>query len=368
MKFKFIVVFFILIILILDSCSESKSDGKGEATKSVKVSVVVPIVRKVEHIITAVGTLEPEDEVEISAEVAGIIDEIRFEEGQKVKPGEILAVLDKTNFKLNLKNSKALLERAKANLFLAQSTFERRKKLYDKKFITEQEFQELSVSLDEAKAQFESAVSNCELAEKSLADTIIKAPLNKNMRSGDSWEVQKKILSKGEYVNVGKPIVVLVNRTTLQLVFTVTEKDSHFISPCKKVIFNVPPLPNKKFEATVFYISPKAREDTRTVVIKGRIDNKDLILRPGYSANINLCAEIKEKAITIPIKAIRFDRDTPYVFIVNNEGILCKRAVVCGVEKEDFVEIISGIEQNDKIAIRRGPFVKEGQKVEVVQE
>lgn len=358
---------FVFCFLVLISCAK-KEVPKAVAGKLPKVTVAQPQVQDIQRVITAVGTLEPEDDVQITSQVSGIIQEIKFEEGQEIKQGEILAILDPTNFKLNVENAKALLARAQSDLSLAQTNYDREKGLYEKNFVPEQEFQQYIAALDSAKATFASVQAGLKIAEKALTDSVINAPVDK---SGNKyvWEVQKKLASIGQYVNAnaGTPIAELVNRTTLKLRFTVPEQSATYLGINKTVKFTVPALSGKEFEAKLIYIGPEAVENTRSVIVKARFDNTELILRPGYSSNVRFIAEDKGKAIIISRRSLRYDVDKPYVFVVN-DSTLHKTDITMGIEEENDVEITSGLKASDTVVVRSSSFLDDGAKVEVVEE
>lgn len=365
MKSKFLApaLFLLLCMALLPACS--KQEPPKNKSPIPKVTVAQPQTEKMERIITAVGTLDSGDEVQVATEVAGIIQEIKFEEGQEVKQGATLVILDPTNFKLNIENAMALLERAKAGLNLAESTYERKKSLYEKKFITDQELQEFATALDRAKTDLTSATATYKIAEKALGDSVIKAPVDKD-NENYVWEVQNKLVSIGEYVNIGKPVTELVNRIILKLRFTVPEQNAGYLSLNKEINFTVPASPNKEFTAKIFYLGPKAVEGTRAVIVKAHFNNTERILRSGYSANVRFIAETKNNALTIPRRALRFDVDKTYVWSVN-DGVLHRKDVNIGIEKEDKVEIISGISQTDTIVMRSGSFLEDGTRIEIIE-
>jgi len=352
-------------LLILVACS-SKEAPKSMLVKIPKVTVTQPQTENMERIITAVGTLEPEDQVQIATDVAGIVQEIKFEEGQEIQQGTVLAILEPTNFKLNLTNAQAMSAGAQSRLVLAQSTYERKKSLYEKKFITEQELQEFATALDKARNDLASAEAVYKLAEKALADSVIKAPTDKE-NNNYVWEVQKKLVPIGEYVNIGKPVAELINRTTLKLRFTVPEQDANYLVLGKPVTFTVPALPDKQCRAQIYYLGPQVAEGTRSVIVKARFDNTQRILRSGYSANVRFVAETKTQTLSVPRRALRFDADKTYVWVVRDET-LYRKVVTVGIEEEDKVEILAGLSPSDTVVLRSGTFIQEGTRIEIVEE
>jgi len=259
------------------------------------------------------------------------------------------------------------LDKAKSNLGLAEDNYKRDKSLRAKELIPEQEYQASGTDFENAKSDLASAQTNCQIAQRALDYSVIKAPVDAANKSQYIWEVQKKLVSIGEYLTAGSPVAELVNRTVLKLRFTVPERDAGYLAPGKLVRFNVPALPAKEFEARIFYIAPNAVESTRSVMVKAYFDNADRVLRAGYSANVRFIAESKEQALVIPRRSLRFDVDKVYVLLVT-DGALHKKDVTLGVERDDYVEIISGLGLSDTVVVRSGSFLEEGTKVEVIKD
>lgn len=352
--------------LALSACSKEES-AKTKPARVPTVTAAQPRIENVERIISALGTLELESNVQVATEVAGLIREVKFEEGQEVRPGEVLVALDQTGFKLNLDKAQAALDRAQATLALAETNYQRASKLREKDLVPEQELQELATALGNAQSDLVGAQVNCRIAQRALDYSVIRAPVDESAKPGYTWEIQRKLVSIGGYLTAGAPVAELVNRSTLKLRFTVPEQEAEYLAFGKPARFTVPALPGKEFEARIFYIGPNAVESTRSVIVKARLDNPARLLRAGYSANVRLIGEAREQAVVIPRRSLRFDVDNPYVLIVN-DGTLHKRAVVTGIEKDDSVEIISGVSRTDTVVVRAGSFLEEGTKVEIVKD
>jgi membrane fusion protein (multidrug efflux system) len=350
--------------LLSFSCSQ-KEEPKAKQARLATVTVTKPTEERVERVITAIGTLELEDETSIATEVGGLIKEVKFKEGQEINPGDTLVVLDETNFKLNLEKANAAFNKAKANLSLAEDNYTRAKTLREKDLISSQDYQGFVNALENAKADLAGAQTNCQIAQRALDSSVIQAPVIEGGENKHKWEVQKKLVSVGEYLNTGSPVAELVNRTVLKLRFTVPEREAKYLVPAKTVTFSVPAVLGKDFKAVIFYIAPNIAESTRAVIVKAYFDNKDRLLRAGYSANVSFVGETSEKAIMVPRRSLRFDVDKSYVFAVV-DGVLRRKDITIGIEKDDFVEIASGISLEDTVVVRSGSFLEEGAKVEAV--
>ena len=354
-----------LCLAVLVSCSKQEP-AKGKSGRLPTVTVTQPCEERVERIISTIGTLELEDDVQVATEVSGLIKDVRFKEGQEVNPGDALVVLDPANFQLNLDKAKTALDKAKSNLGLAEENYKRNKTLREKELISEQEYQEWATVFENARLDYAGAQTNLQIAQRALDYSTIRAPIDQNNQTKYTWEVQKKLVSIGEYLTAGSPVAELVNRTLLKLRFIVPEREAGYLAPDKAVRFTVPALPGKEFEALIFYIGPNAVESTRSVIVKAYVDNAERILRAGYSANVRFIGETSEKAMMIPRRSLRFDVDKSYVLVVV-DGALLRKDVVVGIEKDDYVEITSGLVLADMVVVRSGSFLESGAKVEIVE-
>ena len=356
-----------LCLAMLVSCSD-KEPPKNRSARVPTVTVTQPREERVERIISTIGTLELEDDVQVATEVSGLIKEVRFKEGQEVNPGDALVVLDPANFQLNMDKARTALDKARSNLGLAEENYKRNQTLREKELISEQEYQELATVFENARLDYAGAQTNCQIAQRALDYSTIRAPIDQNNQTKYTWEVQKKLVSIGEYLTAGSPVAELVNRTLLKLRFIVPEREAGYLAPDKAVRFTCPATGGEKeFEARIFYIGPNAVESTRSVIVKAYVDNAERILRAGYSANVRFIAQTKAKALVIPRRSLRFDADKTYVLLVA-DGVLHKRDVTLGVETDDYVEIISGISLADKVVVRSGSFLEQGTKVEIIDD
>src|SRR5690606_1882257 len=196
----------------------------------------------------------------------GRIAEIRFQEGEPVKQGEILFLLDDALARAEVADTAARLELAKAN-------FERAETLQKSRNIAERTY-------DEARANFETARAARELAQVRLSKHTIRAPF--------SGIVGIRSLSTGAFVSTGATLVNLEKIDFLKLDFKVPEIYLSDVRVGQTVDVTVDALPNRTFQADIYAIDPLVDVNGRALQIRARLKNPELVLRPGLFARISI--------------------------------------------------------------------------------
>jgi len=332
--------------------------------QAASVTTVKAVAGPMERRITAVGGLEAEEEVRIAAEVAGRVTTVAFDEGDVVESGGLLVAVDRAAYEFQVQDAEAKVEKLAAQLAMAQDTFDRWKVLKDAGKITAQEYQEHETELAKAKADLAGARSALGAARTQLGNTQVRVPHVKGKKV--TFEVQERSVAVGEYLSPGKVVAQLVGRATLNVVFPVPEEDARFVAVGQEVRFTVPAVPDREFAAEVYYISPKADTASRSIVVKARAANGEKLLRAGYSALVAVEAEKKAAAVKVPTEAVLFDEKGYFVFTVAG-GKAQRRPVKVGIQEELFTEIVEGVAAGEEIVRARGPMLKEGTPVQVVE-
>jgi membrane fusion protein (multidrug efflux system) len=150
----------------------------------------------------------------------------------------------------------------------------------------------------------------------------------------------------------------------MEIEFTVPERYVNRVREGQRVIIRTAANPEQTFEGNVFFISPTIRENTRVLLLKARIDNRQGRLRPGAFANVELILQVREQALVIPEEALVPTR-TGYVVFVVRDQIARQQAVAIGLRRPGIVEITDGLAAGDTV-IRAGHIaVADGDKVEI---
>ncbi len=383
----------------------------GGKEKVVAVQVAKVERRNITQIVTGTGRIQPEVEVKISAEVSGEIIEMPVKVGQSVKKGQLLVrikpdfyIARKEAMEANLKSAMAQLEIAKANLLKAESEFKRAEELYNKKLISDVEYENARTSYSIAKAQYSSATSAVEQAKASLkqaqedlAKTAIYSPIDGFVTQLNA-EVGERVVGTSQMA--GTVIMVIADLSKMEARVDVSEVDVIHVSIGDTTILSVDAIPEKKLKGIVYEISNAAKtkglgtqEEVVNFEVKIKIIDKEPKLRPGMSVTADIETEKKYNVLAVPIQAVTVrtlkknkSTDNPesqnvkknskddmveVVFIVEN-GVAKMVPVKRGISGEMYVEIFEGLKGGEDIVV--GSFkainreLEDGIKVRIQKE
>jgi membrane fusion protein (multidrug efflux system) len=274
----------------------------------------------------AVGSLRADEAVVVRPEIAGRVTEIRFAEGQNVARGALLARLDQAELA-------AVAASSRAQLQLEVQRVERSEDLRKKGFISQQ-------ALDDQKTGAARARAKLAEDEARLAKTEMRAPF--------PGVAGLRHVSEGQYVAAGTDIARLDKIDQLKLDFRVPESFIARLKPGQAVKAAVDAYPGEAFGGAIYAIEPAIDEATRTVLIRARIANSQLKLRPGMFARVLLQLGVRDKAVWIPEQAIVPKGQDSFVYRVANGKVEFVR-VQTGTRKVGEVEITSGIAAGDLV-------------------
>ncbi len=254
--------------------------------------------------VTANGSLSPVRLIEVGSQISGTLLDVKVDFNSKVKSGELLAQIDPATYERALVQAKAELSNANAGLELAQVNFGRAKELLGANLISKSEYDQTKASHSQAEANVKMKQANVERAEVDLSRTSIFAPI-------DGMVIQRKI-------EVGQTVAASLNSPTLfiiandlakmQIEAAVSEADVGGVAEEQKVNFTVDAFPNRKFNGTIRQLrfAPTTNQNVVTYTTVVDVDNRDLKLRPGMTANASIITAEKRGVLRIPTAALRF--------------------------------------------------------------
>jgi membrane fusion protein, multidrug efflux system len=319
--------------------------GQQAATANMQIPVetapakVGPIQRR----LTAVGSLRSNESVVVRPEIAGRIAEFKFDEGQSVKKGDPLVVLDDSVWR-------AQVEQAQAALELAQSNYERAVDLLKRKAGT-------TKARDEASAELRADQASLELAKARLDKTVLKAPFG--------GVVGLRKASVGDFIDVGKDIVNLEQIDPLKVDFRVAEVYVGAVKPGQNLQLGVDAFSGDRFEGEVYAIDPLIDESGRSILLRARLPNQDGRLRPGMFARISLVLNEREDAIQVPEQALVPQGQDQFVFkVVGGKAVFTK--VKVGIRRDGMAEIVEGLGPGDQVVTAGQLKIRDGVPVKPV--
>jgi len=319
---------------------QPKSKPAGLPVKAAPVAIGT-----VTQDVTAVGTLLADESVVIRPEVAGRLAAIHFNEGQVVASGARLVSLDAAEVQ-------AQLAASRADERLTEQRADRASELFKKNFISQQ-------ALDDAREAYKKAAAQRQENEARVAKTEIRAPF--------AGTVGLRQVSAGAYLKAGEDIVRLDKIDVMKLDFRVPEGYLGKLRRDQPVAVRVDAFPGEPFPGRVYAVETAVDERTRTVQLRGRVENKGARLRPGMFARVTLELGSNDKALLVPEQAIVPRVGRNFVFRVF-EGRAVLTEVALGSRRPGQVEVVKGLKAGELVVTDGQLKLQDGMPVAVVPE
>ncbi len=285
--------------------------------------VLVPT--KMNELIYSTGSLLPDEEVDLAFETSGKVVGLFFEEGRKVKKGELMA-------KLNDRPLQAQLLKLQAQQKLVQEREFRQRQLLDRDAISRE-------SYDQVVTELQSIEADIMLIEARIAETELHAPFD--------GIVGLRMISEGAFATTQTKIVRLVKTRPLKIEFSIPERYAGEVVPGFPISFVVDGFP-EPFSANVYAIDPKVDINTRTIVVRALYPNTNEELKPGRFASIRARLSEIENAVSIPTEALIAEMAGEKVFIYKN-GKAKEIKVKTGLRTEAHIQIREGLNFGDTL-------------------
>ena len=331
-----------------------KSNSKG----TIEFETHTPFISSIEQKTVATGKVIPEEEVEIKPQITGIIDKIFVEEGTTINAGELIAVIKVVPNEQALFQARGRVNNAKAALRNSELVFNRNKDLFGKGVVSEQDFQDVELSYEQAKLELENAQNDYQIILKGSAGGSVSA--NTDIRATVDGTILEIPVEEGDQViqsnnfNDGTTIATIADLGKMIFEGQVDEGEVGKLEIGMPLTITLGAVEDKELEAQLKFIAPKGVEEAGAVQFKIEGDvavTEDLLIRAGYSANASLTLDKKDSILVIPEALLQFDKNTnkPYVEIATGEQEFERRDIEIGISDGINVEIVSGLTEEDQV-------------------
>ncbi|HEY8243896.1 MAG TPA: efflux RND transporter periplasmic adaptor subunit [Casimicrobiaceae bacterium] len=299
------------------------------------------------------GTLMPINQATVKAKVSGEVRQMLVREGDPVRPGQRLAMIDTTDLESKLIERQGALESARAQMSLAEKTRASNQKLLNEKFISQTAFDGSQSGLDVAKGNVKSIEAQVKLAENALRDAEVNAPI--------AGVVGKRHAQPGEKVAFDAPLVTVLDLSDLELQALVPAIDVPGLSVGMTVELAVDGFGERKFAGRIARINPSTEPGTRAILVYVALRNPDAALRSGMFANGRVALAASEPIASLPQAAVRTEAGQSFIWVIV-DGKLARRIVTLGRRDEvaGLVELRSALPKNLPVLATRMENLKEG--------
>ncbi len=331
--------------------------GRGPIQFPVEVRPVES--RDVEYVISAVGSVEAFEQVQITARVAGVVEQVRFMEGQSVKKGEVLAEIEPTRYGIAVRSAQAALEKAEAARAEAEASAGRRTAANEVKpgLLPAEQIDTAETRARTAAADARAARAALDQAELNLRDAYVKAPME--------GVLQTRSVQTGQYVQPGTVLATLLRREPLLLRFTVAESDVTRLKTGMPARFTVR-SDSRTYTGRITYVADAADPTSRMVKVTAEVSGPEArALRPGAFATVTVPVETAQGAPVIPQTAVR-PSERGFLSFVVEDGKARERVVELGLRTADgLVEVREGLKPGEQLVVRGGEALKDGAAVRI---
>jgi RND family efflux transporter MFP subunit len=365
------IVLFGILLLAGDLLAGCGDKPPAVAAAPPPVTVARPLQKKITEWDEYTGRFTAVNTVEIRARVSGYIDSIHFKDGQAVKQGDLLLVIDPRPYRLAVEQAKADVERANAKLEIASLDVQRATPLIQNQTLTGREFDTRKSAQRDATGQVASAEATLKQAELNLEWTAVRAPI--------SGRISDRRVDPGNLVTGGSTgatlLTVIVSEDPIHFVFDGSEADFiHYLRlaaagsrPSSRdaqnpVSVRLADETDYKHEGRMDFVDNAVNPKTGTIRGRAIFDNKDGLLTPGFFGRLRLFGG-EHDALLIPDTAIASDQSRKIVFTVADDGTVGTKLVEQGPIVDGLRVIRSGLAPTDRIVIDGLQRARPGQKV-----
>lgn len=326
------VVALILASALIEGCGQGGGGGGGGFSPPpmpVETAPVVegPVVDRFE----AVGTIEAGEAITVVSEITGTVVSLPFDEGRRVRAGELIAQLDDEQLRAEVKRTEAIRDQRRI-------TFDRVKSIVEQKAGAPQD-------LDDAAANLKVAEAELDLARARLAKTRIVAP----------WDgiLGARQVSPGAFLRAGDPITTLDAIDEIKVTFSAPERYLGQLKKGARVTVSTTAFLGVELTGEIDVVDPVLDPTIRSARIIARVRNPEGRFRPGMSANVTAVLSKRDRALTIPNEAVFAEGDRTFVFVVKPDSTVTRQALTLGTRLPDVVEVVEGLEPDMRV-VRAG--------------
>jgi multidrug efflux system membrane fusion protein len=334
--------------------------GGGRRALQFPVEVRAVEARDVEYRISAVGSIEAFEIVQVTARVPGVVEAVLFAEGDRVERNATLVEIEPERYRLAVESARATLEKAAAARAEAQAGLDRREGATARQpgIIPAEEIETWRTRVRTAEADLLLARAALDQAELNRHDAYLRAPV--------AGTIQSRTVQTGAYVQPGTTLATLLRRDPLLLRFNVAESDAGRLHPGMTASFKVREMPRER-AARIVHVAAAADPATRMVAVTAHVDvaGGD-VPRPGAFAEVGVPVGAARGAPVIPETAVR-PSERGFLAYVVQSGKASERVLQLGMRTADgLVEVRSGLAPGDSLVVRGAEALRDGATVRVV--
>jgi len=347
-----------LAIAVLAACSGGHAEEAGMPPPP-EVNAAPVLVKQVNQWDEFSGRVEAVQNVELRPRVSGYIDKVNYVEGQEVKKGDVLFLIDARTYQAAYEQANAELARARTQAALARSESERARRLSEQQAISTETWEQKRAAADQAAADVQAAKAALDAAALNLEFTKVRAPING--RAGRAMVTAGNLVTAGDAASV---LTTLVSLDTVHVYFDADEATFlRYAQMARKgerpserdqalpVQIGLAGEQGFPHEGKVDFLDNQVVRSTGTIGVRALLDNADRQFTPGLFARVRLLGSGQFQAMLVDDKAVLTDQDRKYVYVVDKDGKAQRKDVQLGRTADGLRIVEAGLAAGDKVIV-----------------
>jgi len=343
----------VLGVALLASCGKQDNprptaggDGAARTVQTARVKA-----RPMERALHVVGTLLARDDATVAAQVAGQVETMRVDLGDRVNVGQVVALIDTASYEALARQAAANVAKANASAANAAQNLKRIQELQADKIASISELDQAVADAEQTSAEVKAAEAANAIAQLNLERSRVKAPFD--------GAIARRVTSVGDYVAIGAPIVTLVKTDPLRLRLEVPERESPSVQVGQRVELVVEGDTNT-WTGRIARLSPAIAQANRMLLVEADMPGQGA-LRPGLFARARIIVNEREEGLSVPASALVTFAGLEKVVVVQ-DGKAREKSVTTGRRGSDWVEVTSGLAAGELVVLSPGGL-RSGQPV-----
>ncbi|MGC1069803.1 efflux RND transporter periplasmic adaptor subunit [Pantoea agglomerans] len=343
----------VLLITQLSGCD--KGVAQNAAPPPPEVSAAPVLIKPVSQWDNFNGRVEAVQSVQLRPRVSGYIDAVNYREGDEVRKGQVLFIIDDRSYRAALEQAKAELARARSQASLARSESGRSEKLIGTQAISREAWEQRRSAASQAQADVLAAEAAVDMAQLNLDFTRVTAPID--------GRASRAMITAGNLVTAGDSASVLTTLVSQQQMYVYFDVDENtFLNyqamarqgqqrhalPVEIALVGEQGFPH---QGKIDFLDNQLTASTGTIRMRALLDNQQRQFTPGLFARVRLPGSAQFEAVLIDDKAVLTDQDRKYVYVVDGEGKAQRRDIQPGAMVDGLRIVKSGLQSGDKVII-----------------
>jgi membrane fusion protein (multidrug efflux system) len=319
-------------------------EERGEAAagaRALRVETIEIEPSPFTDLIEVTAVLEPWSEVTVSTELGGLVREVEFEKGERVREGAVLA-------RIGDDLARARLEQAQADLMAAEANYKKVSQLAERQAVPQQDLVAATSRRDLSRAQVREA-------ELMLERSILRAPI--------AGVVVDRDIDPGEFVAPGTPIAQIQQTDRLEAKASVPDTEVAWLERGREGTLRVDAWPDRVFPAELRYLAPAADPESRTFTLEFAVPNPEGRLRPGLVGRVAIVRRKVEQGVVVPLDAIVTREEGTVAYVVTGECRAEQRLVEIATTEGDRALVDDGLAVGERLVVAGQRDLRDGQPV-----